>query len=358
MDPLSAIMSGVQSLGNVFSTLKTNSTNKKIARETNELSYKMFNEANTFNRDMALEMFNLENAYNDPMAVRERLENAGYNAFAMGDNGASFANGDIATPVSSGLPSLSVPQVQAPRFDFASDLADITLKSAQAKKLGADTKTVEEMRDKLLLSADLDNKIKVIDERNKNLFDEELRHYQNENERAKLFNAFSQLKLTEQNLKNAIVDGDIKAIQKEREELQRLMEDERLKFLPKTLQAELDNLIEQGNVYRSQQAHNYASANYTKSQQRTVDALRDELVKGQRTGNLNSALDVLIKLCKSPYEIQELKSKIRNLDADSRKKFAETVGIWIDNGQSLISAEGYLDLPVIGKVGAGVKYGK
>lgn len=364
LDPLGAMIAGGQALGNAFSTMATNHTNKKIARETNEMAYKMFTEANSFNREMALDMFNLENAYNDPRAVRERLEAAGYNPFVMADGGSQFANGNVSTPQSSGLPTLVTPNMQAPQINFASDIGDLTLKSAQAKKLGADTKTVDQMRDKLVLSQELDNRIKAIDERNKSLFDEELRHYQNENERVKVFQAWENLKLTEQNLKNAIADGDIKAIQKERESLQKQMDDERLKWLPKELMQEYNNLIELGKTYRSQQYQNYtqgkanmANANYTRAQQQTVDELRPHLVKAQKTGNLNASIDVLVKLCKTPYEIQELKSRIRNLDADSRKKFAEEVGQWIDNGSSLISSEGYLDLPVIGRIGAGFKKG-
>ena len=207
MDPLSilAIENGVQAVGNFASNLIGNKTNKKLVRETNAQNYKMFQEQNAFNREMAFDMMQYENAYNDPSAVRERLEAAGYNPFVMGDQGATFANADGSTPTAGTPIPMQAPQIQAPTFDFATSLGDLTLKAAQAKKLGADTKTVEELRDKLVKQYDLDNQTKDFDLQLKRAYDEIDRAWKNEEQRVRVREYYQKIQNMEQEFKNAVL---------------------------------------------------------------------------------------------------------------------------------------------------------
>ena len=254
MDPLSilAIENGVQAVGNFASNLIGNKTNKKLVRETNAQNYKMFQEQNAFNREMAFDMMQYENAYNDPSAVRERLEAAGYNPFVMGDQGATFANADGSTPTAGTPIPMQAPQIQAPTFDFATSLGDLTLKAAQAKKLGADTKTVEELRDKLVKQYDLDNQTKDFDLQLKRAYDEIDRAWKNEEQRVRVREYYQKIQNMEQEFKNAVLDGDIKKIEKERANILKEMDSVRSKWLPKELEQSLKNLVKQGQQIDSQ----------------------------------------------------------------------------------------------------------
>ena len=115
IDPLTLSVAGGLGVFNGLmsnkNTKATNKTNLQIARENNEMAYRMFNEGNEFNRQMAIDMFNMENEYNDPAAVRARLENAGYNPFLSDDNAAMVNAGDASTPTSVAPPTLSTPIV-------------------------------------------------------------------------------------------------------------------------------------------------------------------------------------------------------------------------------------------------------
>lgn len=74
-------LSGVSSLlsysGSRYSAKKA----YKAQQEVNQLNYMMFKEQQKF----ALDSWNKQNAYDDPSAVRERLENAGYNPYSYFD---------------------------------------------------------------------------------------------------------------------------------------------------------------------------------------------------------------------------------------------------------------------------------
>lgn len=365
MDPLGAVMSGIQTVGNFAGTLLNNKANKKLVRETNAQNYKMFQEQNAFNREMAFDMMQYENAYNDPAAVRERLENAGYSPFAMGDNGASFANADGSTPTAGTPTPMIAPQYQAPHFDFANSIGDLTLKAAQAKKLGADTETVEKTRDQIIKEYEINNATKQFDLELKREFDKFERTWKNEEQRARVREVFQRIKTMEQDFKNAVLDGDIKAIEKERSNILKEMDSERLKWLPKELKQQLINLVKEGGVFDSQISLNKASstnqraqASYTKAQEDTVNAMREPLVQAQKTGNLSNVVDMLAKIAKTPAEIDEIRARIKNLSENEKKQFAERIKTMIETGQSLFSASGSLDLPFLGDIGAKVKYGK
>lgn len=77
--PAAAVVSTLGSLAGGFlgssSTSKTNATNLKIAREANEMNYKMFQEGNAFNAEQA----QIDRDWNTASAIRSRLEQAGYN---------------------------------------------------------------------------------------------------------------------------------------------------------------------------------------------------------------------------------------------------------------------------------------
>lgn len=83
MDPLiggALISAGGSLLGNLFG----NSAQK----QANKLTYKMFQEGNTFNREERIaaqnwqkEMLDYQNAYNTPLEQRKRMQEAGYNPY-------------------------------------------------------------------------------------------------------------------------------------------------------------------------------------------------------------------------------------------------------------------------------------
>lgn len=365
MDPLSAVTSGLQTIANLGSSIYTNKMNKKLVRETNALNYQMFGEQNEFNERLAKEMFDLENAYNDPSAVRERLENAGYNPFAMGEQGASFANGDVATPTAGTPIPMQAPQYQAPQFNFAETIGDLTLKAAQAKNLGANTETVDKTRDKIIKQYELDNATKSFELKLKKEFDYAMRTYQNEEQRARLAETYQNIQNKLQDYKNAIIEGDIKTIEKERASILKDMDSVRLKFLPKELKQQLENLVKQGGVLDSQASYNRAAAenqraqaSYTAAQQKTVDELREPLVTAQKTGYISNVVDILCKLVRTPAEVKEIEARTKNLSEQDKKLFVERLKTIIETGQSLFSASGKLDLPMVGEIGAGVQYGK
>lgn len=111
------IATGIASIGsgiiNAFSGNKANKQNIAMQRETNALNYKMFQEGNAFNRNMAIDMFNRENAYNTPEAQVERMKQAGLNPAALSEGlSSSSGNGDVSTPSSVSPTPMVAPQVQ------------------------------------------------------------------------------------------------------------------------------------------------------------------------------------------------------------------------------------------------------
>lgn len=80
LDPLSAVglgLGAVSGVGNIFSSVRSNSQNMKINRMNNEFNAREAEKA----RQYQSEMWNKTNDWNSPKNVRKRLEEAGYNPY-------------------------------------------------------------------------------------------------------------------------------------------------------------------------------------------------------------------------------------------------------------------------------------
>lgn len=80
LDPLSAVglgLGAVSGVGNIFSSIRSNSQNMKINRMNNEFNAREAEKA----RQYQSEMWNKTNDWNSPKNVRKRLEEAGYNPY-------------------------------------------------------------------------------------------------------------------------------------------------------------------------------------------------------------------------------------------------------------------------------------
>lgn len=300
IDPLTLSVAGGLGVFNGLmsnkNTKATNKTNLQIARENNEMAYRMFNEGNEFNRQMAIDMFNMENEYNDPAAVRERLENAGYNPFLSDDNAAMVNQGDASTPTSVAPPTLSTPTMMTPPSvlnGVLDSLADITLKSAQAKKLGAETNTIDQVRDKLVKEYEINNDSKQWELALSQAFDPMLKSLEGSEKAAYVQKLKEDILLTHQNYANAIIDGDIKVEERELRKLEKLMKDEELKWLPDTLREQLANLKKQGREIDSRTNVNNSQSGLLNEQKETeiqtrqfkVSELRNLAYKAKSDGD-------------------------------------------------------------------------
>ena len=94
----------VSSIGNAFSTNKTNKANMAINQMNNE-----FNAAEAEkSRQFQLDMFNRTNEYNSASAQRSRLEEAGLNPYLMMNGGsAGIAQSSGSSTPASASPPLS-----------------------------------------------------------------------------------------------------------------------------------------------------------------------------------------------------------------------------------------------------------
>lgn len=81
-----------------------NAQNRQSVRETNQMNYKINQMNNQFNERMAMQqrdwqesMWNEQNAYNTPSALRQRIEEADLNPYAMMNGGFSGVAGSVGT---------------------------------------------------------------------------------------------------------------------------------------------------------------------------------------------------------------------------------------------------------------------
>ena len=106
-DPLSAIGFGlgvVSSIGNIFTSARSNSQNMKINRMNNEFNAREAEKA----RQFQLEMWNKTNDWNSPENVRKRLQEAGYNPYL----GLDSSNVGTAQSAGSSAPASAAPPIQ------------------------------------------------------------------------------------------------------------------------------------------------------------------------------------------------------------------------------------------------------
>lgn len=105
-DPLSAIgfgLGAVSSIGNIFTSARSNSQNMKINRMNNEFNAREAEKA----RQYQSEMWNKTNDWNSPKNVRKRLQEAGYNPYlgldssnvGTAQSAGSFSSASAAPPI-------------------------------------------------------------------------------------------------------------------------------------------------------------------------------------------------------------------------------------------------------------------
>lgn len=106
-DPLSAIgfgLGAVSSIGNIFTSARSNSQNMKINRMNNEFNAREAEKA----RQYQSEMWNKANDWNSPKNVRKRLQEAGYNPYL----GLNSSNVGTAQSAGSSSPASAAPPIQ------------------------------------------------------------------------------------------------------------------------------------------------------------------------------------------------------------------------------------------------------
>lgn len=103
-------------VANPFLQARQNRQNLKMMREQNAFNSQ---EAQK-NRDWQMDMWNKNNEYNDPSAWRDRMEQAGFNAWNYnGGNQSSAMSGAQAS--AAGMPSLAAPQIDSNPFISAAN---------------------------------------------------------------------------------------------------------------------------------------------------------------------------------------------------------------------------------------------
>ena len=102
------ISAGGSLLGSLASSIfgssaqdRANETNIRIAQENRDWQ----SSENALNRQWQERMWNLENQYNTPSAMKQRLEQAGYNPYALFDAQGSLKGGSVGTPSMVGAPN-------------------------------------------------------------------------------------------------------------------------------------------------------------------------------------------------------------------------------------------------------------
>lgn len=137
MDPI--IGGALVSVGSgIISGLFGNKSSKRALqsqRETNEMNYKIWQEQKQHNLDMynlqnedAIDFWNMQNDYNTPLAQRQRLEEAGYNPYALLNGGSSEAGAISQASMQGTTP----PTMQAPSDIAFQDPIQIGINSALA----------------------------------------------------------------------------------------------------------------------------------------------------------------------------------------------------------------------------------
>ena len=126
-------------IGSVFSSSmsarsqrKANEANLKINQMNNEFNAKEAEKARAFQ----LDMWNKENAYNTPSAQRDRMEQAGYNAYMNSADAGSASGMSSTTSASAASPAV----MQATDF---SSLGEVGVRLAQELKLFSEKKGLD-----------------------------------------------------------------------------------------------------------------------------------------------------------------------------------------------------------------------
>ena len=147
---------------NAENVAATNQANIDIANANNQLQREMNAENNAFAANQAaaarqhdLDMANLQHRLNSPLELAKQYGEAGFNPAVMMSGQSAMAtgvsnSGAMASPHGSGItPSMPVltPFMNEKMPNIASGISETILKLAQAKKVGADTRTIDQTRD-------------------------------------------------------------------------------------------------------------------------------------------------------------------------------------------------------------------
>lgn len=138
IDPLSAVgfgLGAISSLGNVFSSARSNSQNMKINRMNNEFNAREAEKA----RQYQTEMWNKTNDWNSPKNVRKRLQEAGYNPYlGLDSSNVGTAQNVGSSPASAASPIQNNP-VQFDGFQNALSTAIQMSNSTKVSNAEADS---------------------------------------------------------------------------------------------------------------------------------------------------------------------------------------------------------------------------
>jgi hypothetical protein len=140
-DFIPVIGQAVSSIGNAFSTNKTNKTNMAINQMNNEFNAAEAEKA----RQFQLDMWNKTNEYNSASAQRSRLEEAGLNPYLMMNGG----NAGTAQSSGSSAPASAAPPLSMQRQDFSglgNALSSALQIANQTKETNANVQTLQSQK--------------------------------------------------------------------------------------------------------------------------------------------------------------------------------------------------------------------
>lgn len=244
----------ISGLGSVASGLISNSTNRKIARETNAANIQMNQANNDLQRELAaqkydkdLEQWHRENEYNTPAAQVERMKEAGLNP---------ALSGNITTGIAASSPEMPLANTTAGRvengalmqpLDFT-PFGQMFINKAQSENLKADTdaKNIDNMSKHLRNMADLQ---KAIEDTNSTKLKNLYQGLQN--------NAFSDLHNMDMRLKQS--ELDLRESQRNFTIMQNAIKAKELQHFDNRQRVEIANII-------SSTAERYANVSLSKQQ--------------------------------------------------------------------------------------------
>lgn len=257
-----------------------NQTQRDIAQQNNQTQIDMMRENNQFSRDMAIEMFNMENQYNSPVEQVKRLQEAGINPAVYFGSGSGTSAGisDASTPSAAGstispnMPAMVNPHMEAAPpvisgvMDSLSQLVNMSLAMQQAKKAGAETKTLEALLDPTVkkMIKDIEN-IEV--QTNHQRFMNEMDYLYESNERNyRLKNLIKDLALKGTQITTLASQGKLAEAQSLLADVERAFTNSRntelktrMPYIVPTLQAQID-------VYKAQEEEARAGAQEKRAQ--------------------------------------------------------------------------------------------
>lgn len=261
---------------------KANQTNIKLAQESNDLQYKMFQEQNQWNKDTSKEFFDMENAYNDPSAQRDRLAAAGFNPYVAMSDGVSSVAADATTPQGSFSPSVVTPTVQPSPSILNGVLQGVTqamVDVAQAKKLGVDTRNVESMITRQIREMDIKNDWDQFRMELDKFFSFSDRSWQNETFRLNAEKVGQEIGSLAQDIINKQKQGEIYDVEKAIKNYEKAVSKIRSEYEPKMLKQSLINAVKQGNAIDASADASRASAGQSRAQTEYIN--RQKSLLGQ-----------------------------------------------------------------------------